>query len=53
MRRVLLLGIYSLTVWGKVRGIDSVGMTVSDLDRSVEFYTHVLTFSKVSDSCEA
>ena len=30
-------------------GVDSVGMTVSDLDRSVEFYTKVLTFQKVSE----
>jgi len=30
-------------------GVDSIGMTVSDLDRSVEFYTKVLTFEKVSE----
>src|SRR5262245_10129025 len=30
-------------------GVDSIGMTVSDLDRSVEFYTGVLKFQKVSD----
>jgi catechol 2,3-dioxygenase-like lactoylglutathione lyase family enzyme len=29
--------------------VDSVGMTVSNMDRSVEFYTSVLTFQKVSD----
>jgi catechol 2,3-dioxygenase-like lactoylglutathione lyase family enzyme len=29
--------------------VESVGMTVSDLDRSVEFYTNVLTFEKVSE----
>ena len=28
--------------------VDAIGMTVSDLDRSVEFYTKVLTFEKVS-----
>lgn len=27
--------------------VDSIGMTVSDLDRSVEFYTKVLSFEKV------
>ena len=32
-----------------VKGIDSVGLTVSDLDRSVEFYSKVLTFEKVSE----
>ena len=30
-------------------GVDSIGLTVSDLDRSVEFYTQVLTFEKVSE----
>ena len=29
--------------------VDSIGMTVSDLDRSIEFYTKVLTFEKVSE----
>jgi len=32
-----------------VQAVDSVGMTVSDLDRSVEFFSKVLTFEKVSD----
>jgi catechol 2,3-dioxygenase-like lactoylglutathione lyase family enzyme len=32
-----------------VTGVESVGMTVSDMDASVEFYTRVLTFEKVSD----
>lgn len=30
--------------------IDSIGITVSDLDRSVEFYTGVLGFEKLSES---
>jgi catechol 2,3-dioxygenase-like lactoylglutathione lyase family enzyme len=29
--------------------VDAVGMTVSDMDRSVAFFTNVLTFEKVSD----
>jgi catechol 2,3-dioxygenase-like lactoylglutathione lyase family enzyme len=29
--------------------VDSIGLTVSDLDRSVDFYTNVLTFQKVSE----
>ena len=33
-----------------VTGIDSIGITVSDLDRSVEFYSKVLSFEKVSES---
>lgn len=32
-----------------VTALDSVGMTVSDLDRSVDFYTRVLSFEKVSE----
>ncbi|MGE5275678.1 MAG: VOC family protein [Acidobacteriota bacterium] len=34
---------------GLVTRLDSVGMTVSDLDRAVDFYTKVLTFEKVSE----
>src|SRR5438552_13074511 len=32
-----------------VSAVDSIGLTVSDLDRSVDFYTNVLTFQKVSE----
>jgi catechol 2,3-dioxygenase-like lactoylglutathione lyase family enzyme len=32
-----------------VRSVDAVAVTVSDMDRSVEFFTKVLTFEKVSD----
>ncbi len=32
-----------------VVAVDSVGLTVSDMDRSVDFYAKVLTFEKVSD----
>ena len=31
-----------------VKSVDSVGMTVSDIDRSVEFFSTVLSFEKVS-----
>lgn len=31
------------------RSVDTVGMTVSDMDRSVAFYTQVLSFEPVSD----
>src|SRR5215472_11112197 len=33
-----------------VTGLDSIGLTVSDLDRSVEFYSGVLHFQKVSET---
>ncbi len=32
-----------------VTAVDSVGMTVSDMSRAVDFYTSVLSFEKVSD----
>jgi catechol 2,3-dioxygenase-like lactoylglutathione lyase family enzyme len=32
-----------------VAAVDAVGLTVADADRSVEFFTNVLSFSKVSD----
>jgi len=32
-----------------VQSVDSVGMTVSDVDRSVDFYSRVLSFAKISD----
>lgn len=33
-----------------VKAVDSIGMTVSDMDRSVEFFSKVLSFEKVSDA---
>ncbi len=32
-----------------VQAVEAVGMTVADMDRSLEFYTRVLGFEKVSD----
>ncbi|MBW4469956.1 MAG: VOC family protein [Stenomitos rutilans HA7619-LM2] len=37
------------TAQGAVVAIDSVGMTVAEMDRSLAFYTTVLPFKKVSD----
>src|SRR4051812_35761959 len=31
------------------RSVDAIGFTVSDMDRAIDFYTSVLTFTKVSD----
>src|SRR5271166_3141453 len=33
-----------------VTAVDSIGLTVSDLDRSVEFYSKVLSFEKVAET---
>ena len=33
----------------RIRAVDTIGITVSDTDRSVDFYSHVLGFKVVSD----
>jgi catechol 2,3-dioxygenase-like lactoylglutathione lyase family enzyme len=33
-----------------VTAVDAIGITVSDMDRAVDFYSRVLTFEKVSDT---
>lgn len=40
----------SLRAAPKVVGVESVALSVADMDREVEFYTHVLPFEKLSDS---
>ena len=53
--RVLLAVFFTIVLWSSevlaqiVKSIDAVGMTVSDMDRSVEFFSKVLSFEKVSD----
>jgi catechol 2,3-dioxygenase-like lactoylglutathione lyase family enzyme len=59
-RILLLVWLLALTVWippgdglaaeAVVTAVDAVGMTVSDLDRSIEFYSKVLSFEKVSET---
>jgi catechol 2,3-dioxygenase-like lactoylglutathione lyase family enzyme len=54
-RNVPLLLLLALSLLGsagavaQVSSVDSIGITVSDLDRSVDFYTRVLTFEKESE----
>ncbi|MBW4614451.1 MAG: VOC family protein [Desmonostoc vinosum HA7617-LM4] len=38
-----------LTTQSAVVAVESVGMTVSDMDKAVDFYSQVLSFKKVSD----
>lgn len=38
-----------VTQGSAVSAVETVGMTVSDMDASVEFYTKILSFEKVSD----
>jgi len=33
-----------------IDGVDAIGITISDMDRAVDFYSRVLTFEKVSDT---
>jgi catechol 2,3-dioxygenase-like lactoylglutathione lyase family enzyme len=32
-----------------IKSVDAIGMTVADMDRSVEFFTKVLSFEKITD----
>jgi catechol 2,3-dioxygenase-like lactoylglutathione lyase family enzyme len=50
-----LLSLSLLLLWGtasaqSIIAVDAPGFTVSDVDRSVEFFQRVLSFEKVSDS---
>ena len=47
----LTIVLWSSQIWAQalVKSVDAVGMTVSDVDRSVEFFSRVLSFEKVSD----
>src|SRR5712671_4347956 len=46
----LAAGLFAADHRPLVTGVDSIGLNVSDLDRSVEFYSKVLSFEKVSDT---
>ncbi len=43
------LAFFSLLANGQVSKIESVGFTVSDMDKAIDFYTKVLSFEKVSE----
>ena len=51
----LIIGILAFVAFfltianGQVSKVESVGFTVSDMDRAIDFYTRVLPFEKVSD----
>src|SRR3954454_10593229 len=49
MRRFLISLLFLRALSASVSGIESIAVTVSDLDRSVDFYTKVLTFEKESE----
>jgi catechol 2,3-dioxygenase-like lactoylglutathione lyase family enzyme len=45
-----LLAFYSTIAKGQGSRIESVGFTVSDMDKAIDFYTRILPFEKVSDT---
>lgn len=50
---VVVLALFALVATARsqaVSHVESVGFTVSDMDRALEFYTRVLPFEKVSDT---
>jgi len=56
VRRVALLlvagGLLATTAWAgeaRIRAVEAIGMTVSDMTRSVDFYSRILGFIPVSD----
>ena len=44
-----LLAFFSIAKGQSVSRVESVGFTVSDMDKAIDFYTRVLPFEKVSD----
>lgn len=43
------IAFFSTIANGQVSKVESVGFTVSDMDKAIDFYTRVLPFEKVSD----
>lgn len=46
---VFLICFFSVSVFAQVQKVESIGITVKEMNRSVKFYTEVLGFAKVSD----
>lgn len=57
IRRVLLLVVVVATASAapaqRITGVETVGFTVSSMDRSVEFYSRILQFQQISDQVVA
>lgn len=45
----LAVSLFHYALSAQVRSVDAIGITVSDMDRSVKFYSEVLGFEKLSD----
>ena len=46
---VVIAGAPGTTCAQLVKSVDSIGMTVSDMDRSIDFFAKVLSFEKIGD----
>lgn len=46
---LIVLFQFALSSIGQIRKVDAIGITVSEMDRSVKFFSEVLDFKKVSD----
>jgi len=46
---LLAFALVSVPARAAGRGVDAIGMTVADIDRSVAFYSKILSFQKISD----
>src|SRR5262249_10288707 len=46
---LLVLALWPASAWAAGRGVEAIGMTVADIDRSGAFCSQVLSFQKFSD----
>lgn len=46
---IALFAFFSTIAHGQISRVESVGFTVSNMDKAIDFYTRVLPFEKVSD----
>ncbi|MCI0446758.1 VOC family protein, partial [bacterium] len=52
MRKIMLtiaILFFASFAYAKVTAVEAIGITVSDMNRALDFYTNVLPFEKVSD----
>ena len=48
-RIIPVLVLFTVSAFTQIKKVDAVGITVSDMNRSVKFYSEVLGFKKISD----
>lgn len=46
---IALFAFFSTIAHGQISRVESVGFTVSEMDKAIDFYTRILPFEKVSD----